>query len=126
MKYSSIQEEFCLEKDVYFNFLTMFETLEDAPCEVEIQEFDSKKITIKPITLADVLQYISGSRFLPLLETSYFVEFVHNCEPGRRAVAHSCTCVVDLPTTAQYLDEVNFVKNFLEDMVENSKQFSLA
>eukprot|EP00111_Clytia_hemisphaerica_P013272 TCONS_00038973-protein len=124
--YSEDKEERRLEGNVFFNFLTMFENLEDSQIEVDMQEFESEKITIKIVSLADVLKYITGSKYLPLYsETKYSVKFIHS-QPGRRSSANSCACEVSLPITPRYLNEKEFTNNFLEDMVMNSSKFTLA
>ncbi|XP_066928484.1 G2/M phase-specific E3 ubiquitin-protein ligase-like [Clytia hemisphaerica] len=125
VEYSQDAYQHGLEKDVYFNFVTMFETLEDSPVEVDSQDLEDK-ITIKTITLSDVLKYLTGSRFLPLYsETKYSVKFCPS-EPGRRSSANSCACVVYLPLNSRYVSEENFTHNFLEDMIENSNKFTIA
>lgn len=111
-----------LENDVAFQWLQFLEELEVGQSEsIPLESIDGTASKAK-VTLEDVLQFLTGSRFLPSIGFGrkgkvQFVE-VENKASGIRATVSTCFLWLKIPLSKRYTGD-NFAKNFASDMFES-------
>ena len=74
VKYSGAKDPNRIEEEVFFfNFITFIELIEEKNIETEFYDPISKSMTLKQIKQQDILQLLTGSRFLPYLKVAIYI-----------------------------------------------------
>ena len=74
------------------------------------------------LTLADVMQFLTGSRFKTISSVKGQIHFNHvQCKEGsqKRSEANTCACEVTTPVSDRYLSSIkSFTEHFTDDIFE--------
>ena len=67
MKYSDAKDPNRIKKeDIFLNFIIFIEVIEEKKIETEFYDPSSKSMALKQLGQQDILQFLTGSRFLPI------------------------------------------------------------
>ena len=67
MKYSDAKDPSRIKKeDIFLNFIIFIELIEEKKIETEFYDPSSKSMALKQLGQQDILQFLTGSRFLPI------------------------------------------------------------
>ena len=85
-----------------------------------LDEQPSEEETVKILSLNDVYQFITGSRYPPPGGIQGGVEFQHDPLPGARCKVNTCANFICFPVNDRYTSEDSgvFVSNFADDIFE--------
>ena len=89
------------EEDMFYNLTNFIEALEE-DLKIETIEIDNEVeiTTVKKISLADFVQFLTGTKYvLPSMKNKFVINFIvpRNCSSGQRIVARTCTLKLDFP-----------------------------
>eukprot|EP00794_Sanderia_malayensis_P014821 gene14821-16361_t len=126
--YSSLDTAKEAEEDIVYNFTNFLDHVQKNPMEVEVLDYESilavgkeavnyadegklKRVQIK---LEDVLQFLTGSKFVGSLKgMKGEISFCHDCSAGRRVKVNTCGTSIIFPATTRYTDNYLFPKTLL-------------
>ena len=132
MKYSDAKDPNRIkEEDIFLNFITFIELIEEKKIETEFYDPSSKSMALKQLGQQDILQFLTGSRFLPYLkdEIDITCQFKHVSvdefeKYGPSYQVSTCKRIIKFPVIKKYIEESSFSKAFIDD-IGNSPGFTL-
>ena len=133
MKYSDANDPNRIkEEDIFLNFITFIESIEEKKIETEFYDPLSKSVVLKQLGQQDILQFLTGSRFLPYLKddidiTCQFkhVPFDEFEKYGPSCQVSTCERTIKFPVIKKYIEESSFSGAFIDD-IANSPGFTMA
>eukprot|EP00111_Clytia_hemisphaerica_P013290 TCONS_00039003-protein len=124
VKHSENKEILEKEQDAYYNFTNFIENLEDAPyCVKGVIDIDEEGNEVplgdKEVSLGDLVQFLSGTRFvLPSMVGKHVIKFKNKCDFGESIESTTCTLEVRIPLNERYCTSTKaFDKNFADDVI---------
>ena len=105
---------------VSLNYSRYLEEVESGEVTCNVVDFNTDQGSQMRVTLATVLQFITGSSSIPALgfDDQPSITFLHDAS-GRKLTANTCSNTVHLPVNSTFLSYDNFKVEFTSCMVES-------